>query len=185
MQLLSLGSSLSGRRIATTVAAAAALLVAFVAAGSPAFGGAVTPGDPSGNGVQPVVVAGNPTCSDVAPGTTELKMDPPVSGQQSDGTLTVDVTLNGAFFDWTSNIGVNAVIAKGGPNANLYTYDPPSTGDTLLHAPLNGAEPFGLSHIVFCYGLAPPPPPPPPGGDGAVTEAGAATAVTASPTFTG
>jgi hypothetical protein len=61
-------------------------------------------------------------------------------------------------FDWTSNIGVDQVIAKGGPNANVYTYDPESTGDTGLHAPVNPNNNrfFGLSHISFCYDVEAP-----------------------------
>ena len=38
------------------------------------------------------------------------------------------------MFDWTSNILVSQVIAKGGPNANVYTYLGGSTGDTGLRA---------------------------------------------------
>jgi hypothetical protein len=109
--------------------------------------------------VTPTVVAGNPTCSDLVSGTTELKVEPVTSGEHTDGTLTVTLDVNAPFFDWTSNIGINAVFVKGGPNGNLYTYDPAATSDTDLHAPINpmNNEPFGLSHVSFCYGLAPPP----------------------------
>ena len=45
------------------------------------------------------------------------------------------------------------MIAKGGPNANVYTYLGGSTGDTGLHAPTGPSGRFaGLSHISFCYG---------------------------------
>jgi hypothetical protein len=77
-------------------------------------------------------------------------------GTFTDGTLivTIDVrdTADGQVFDWTSNIGVDVVIVKGGNASNVYTYDPESTGDTGLHAPENRSGNFaGLSHISFCY----------------------------------
>jgi hypothetical protein len=117
-----------------------------------------------------VVVAGNVTCADLAPeGATwiELTVEPVEDGTSTDGTLTVTVdvrtTADGPVFDWTSNIGVDAVFVKGGPGGNLYTYDPPaeSTGDTSLHAPVNPNNPndqfFGLSHVSFCYDEDVPP----------------------------
>ena len=36
------------------------------------------------------------------------------------------VTTDGVDFDWSSTLGMDAVIAKGGPNANAYVYDPPA-----------------------------------------------------------
>jgi LPXTG-motif cell wall-anchored protein len=105
-------------------------------------------------------VPGNPTCAELAPdGTTwtELKYEPVVDGQDSDGTLTVTVDVHpnedtGPTFDWSSNIGVDAVFVKGGPGGNLYLYDE-ATGDTGLHAPINPANDkyYGLSHLSFCY----------------------------------
>jgi LPXTG-motif cell wall-anchored protein len=108
------------------------------------------------------VVEGNPTCGDLAPAGAswiELKVEPVVDGTFSDGMLTVTIdvsdTPDGPVFDWTSNIGVDAVFVKGGPNGTLYLYDPPaeSTGDTGLHAPVNPNNDkfFGLSHVSFCY----------------------------------
>jgi hypothetical protein len=114
--------------------------------------------------VNPELVPGNASCP---AGTTELKVEPVADGTFSDGTLTVTIdvrdTAAGQVFDWTSNIGVDAVIAKGGPNSNVYTYDPESTGDTGLHAPANASGKFaGLSHISFCYDAEPPTTEPPP-----------------------
>jgi LPXTG-motif cell wall-anchored protein len=108
------------------------------------------------------VVPGNPTCGDLAPqgaSWTELKVEPVEDGTFDDGVLvvTIDVTdtADGQVVNWTSNIGVDAVFVKGGPNGTLYLYDPPaeSTGDTGLHAPVNPNNDkfFGLSHISFCY----------------------------------
>jgi LPXTG-motif cell wall-anchored protein len=107
-------------------------------------------------------VGENATCADLAPeGATwiEFKVEPVEDGTFSDGTLTVTIdvrdTDDGPVFDWTSNIGVDAVLVKGGPGGLLYVYDPPaeSTGDTGLHAPVNpkNGKFFGLSHVSFCY----------------------------------
>src|SRR5688572_15276798 len=109
--------------------------------------------------VEPILVPGNPTCP---PGTIELKVEPVADGTYSDGTLTVTIdvrdTAEGQVFDFTANIGVDAVIAKGGPDGNLYLYNPEVTSDTGLRAPLNPANNqfFGLSHISFCYDVEPP-----------------------------
>jgi LPXTG-motif cell wall-anchored protein len=106
------------------------------------------------------LVGENATCSDLAPeGATwfELKVEPVKDGTFTDGTLTVTIdvteTEDGPVFDWTSNIGVDAVFVKGGPGGLLYVYDPESTGDTGLHAPVNPSNDkfFGLSHVSFCY----------------------------------
>jgi hypothetical protein len=105
-------------------------------------------------------VEGNPSCADIAPPGvtwTELKVEPPTAGAHSDGTLSVNIVLanppEGQTFDWSANMGVDAVIAKGGPNANVYTYDPESSAATGLHAPLNemSGKYYDLSHITFCY----------------------------------
>jgi hypothetical protein len=113
--------------------------------------------------VMPIQQPGNPSCP---AGMTTLKVEPVADGTFSDGTLTVTIdvrdTAAGQVFDWTSNIGVDVVIAKGGPNANVYTYVGESTGDTGLHAPVGPSGKFaGLSHISFCYDADQPPTTPP------------------------
>ena len=120
------------------------------------------------------VIPGNPTCGELAPeGVTwiEFRIEPVTSGEHTQGPLTVTLdvrdTDDGQVFDWTSNIGIDAVFAKGGPNGTLYLYDE-ATADTGLHAPVNQSGKFaGLSHISFCYDeeMPPPPPPPPPPTD--------------------
>ena len=100
---------------------------------------------------------GNPTCGDFNAAWTELKVEPPGNGQFTDGTLTVTITnfVNSSSgtpgsFDWSSNIGVDAVFVKAGSDKhNLYTYNPESTGDTGL-GPQSGSG-NGISHISFCY----------------------------------
>ena len=149
-----LGSRFSGRRIATLIAAAAALAVA--SALLVAMVGPISSANPQ------TEVPGNPSCP---AGTIELKIEPVADGTFSDGTLTVTIVVDEAnqTFDFTSNIGVDAVIVKGGPNGNLYTFNEATSG-TGLHAPVNPANGkfFGLSHISFCYDIETPPTTAPP-----------------------
>jgi hypothetical protein len=112
---------------------------------------------PSGNGVTPVFADGNPTCSQLAPGTLEAKDDePPFSGTvtTSYGSVTYS-SADGVYLDWTSTIPLDAVFVKGGSGGNLYSYAPEATGDTHLHSPVNpnNGSPFAISHVSFCYDL--------------------------------
>ena len=120
--------------------------------------------------VVPTFHPGNPTCKDFNASWTELKMEPVADGDKSNGTLTVTVAVDEDTntFDWSSNIGIDAVFVKGGDNGNLYTYDPPAEAksDSGLHAPLNDSTPeegdfYGLSHISFCYDVETSPSPSP------------------------
>src|SRR5262245_19754715 len=113
----------------TSMIAVLCLLVTAALVSSPA--GATT--------VTPVFVPGNPTCQDLGY-DFGFKIDPPVSGTYSiDGINTVTFTTDGVSFDWSSTLGMDAVISKGGPVANVYIYDPPAeaTSDTGLHSPVN------------------------------------------------
>jgi hypothetical protein len=151
-------NTLMRRRVAAGVAVAAGAIGLMVA--MPA----------SATTDEPEEFEGNPTCGDLAPEGvewTEFKYEPVVTGTDGDGTLEVTITVNetedGPTFDWTSNIGVDAVFVKGGPGGNLYSYDE-SVGDDGLHAPVNPANDkyYGLSHISFCYdedGTTPTTPP--------------------------
>jgi hypothetical protein len=66
---------------------------------------------------------GNPTCRDLNPLYLELKIDPPASGTyylpDNSGSVTVILTSSSTF-DWSSTFGIDAVIVKGGPKANVY-----------------------------------------------------------------
>ena len=110
--------------------------------------------------VEPILLAGasnqGKTCADnEGEGQDWISFkpqpEPPPNGTYSDGTLTVQITYtDDKVFSWSSNIGVDAVIAKGGSDGSyLYRYDPPSeeTSDTGLTTPGR----TGLSHITFCY----------------------------------
>jgi hypothetical protein len=114
--------------------------------------------------VEPELHDGNPTCQDLGY-PFELKVDPPASGTynlpDNSGSVTVNITGPGTF-DWSSTFGIDAVIAKGGPKANVYFYNPESTGDestgdTNLSTPINpkNEKPYGLSHITFCFDVDP------------------------------
>lgn len=144
------------------------LLGAFVVA--PASADHVIAGSPSGNGVQPIGVHGNPSCSDLLdPGDFlfEFKLEPVESGTfplSFDGltgsvTVTVRNTDDGQVFDFSfsGDFVAAGVIVKGGPNANFYDYRPAGEdADTNLHAPVNPSNNkfYGLSHISFCVAEA-------------------------------
>lgn len=106
--------------------------------------------------VTPIVVAGNPTC--VGQGYAfgyKPQPEPPPSGTYTfPGTAeTVTINSDGTYFSWTSTLGIDAVIVKGGNNANVYVYSPEASTDTGLHSPINpnNHQPYGISHIEFCY----------------------------------
>lgn len=140
------------RRLSIAFIVGLALVLGVTAA--PAL--AQDPGDPSGNGVQPVYVAGNPTCTGLGydfgfkPQVGEDDFDSGYFEGSPDGINTITADSDGTYVDWTSTLGIDAVIVKGGPNANVYVYDPPaeSFGDSGLTTP--GAA-YDISHIEFCY----------------------------------
>jgi hypothetical protein len=128
-----------------------------------ALGALALPSAASASSVTPQFVAGNPSCADF--GLKGLKVDRSgVAGDYSDGTLSVHIEQagnGGKITSWSSNIGVDKVILKGGaggsgadPGSNVYSYNPEATGDTDLVVP-NGTA---LSHIEFCYDTGDTPP---------------------------
>jgi hypothetical protein len=111
--------------------------------------------------VEPVSHPGNPSCLDLGY-EHELKFDPPSAGTKSGGGVTVELSLGadqyGQLVDWSSSKPIDAVIVKGGPNANAYVYVAESSGDAGLHAPFNGPDKYyGLSHVSFCWDDETPP----------------------------
>lgn len=106
--------------------------------------------------VDPVLVPGNPECDC---GEYEFKIE--TGSEVQNGTYTdpatgVVFTISGTrpYFDFVIEGGTAcAVIAKGGPNANVYYYEPPVSADQGLSAPINPSnnKPYGLSHVTFCY----------------------------------
>jgi hypothetical protein len=106
----------------------------------------------------------NPSCAFLNSSWNEVKVnqapngDYPDSGGTDnpggDGPLVFTVkNSNGEVFDWESNIGVDAVVVKGGNRgSNVYFYDPEESADTGLRSPPNtkGNRP-AVSHISACY----------------------------------
>ena len=144
-------------RTVRTVGLAAASLLVATASLAPAASAA---------SVAPVAIdSGNPTCGDLAPAGAswaQLKLQDAqlADGVYSDGVLTVTISnyvgsasgVPGSF-DWSSNIGVNAVFVKAGSTKHhLYVYTPAATGDSGLSA--QSGKGNGISHLSFCYGVA-------------------------------
>src|SRR5215212_7054624 len=154
----------------TTIAIGLALALALLLGALAIFGDkpASAGSDPtqagaaSGDNITPTLITGNPDCSSIAGGPyRELKIDGvegPFDGTYNDGLLTVNISNSTSqYLDWSSNIGVDAVIVKGGPAGDAYVYDPPKedTSDTDLHPPVdpNNRDYYGISHVSFCYDL--------------------------------
>ncbi len=114
----------------------------------------------------------NQTCADLLGGWSEengeFEFKPagggvPSNDDYSDGTLDVTISgMTGDSFNWSSNIGVDAVYVKGGNGgSNLYWYDTDGgpgevTGDNNLVVP--NADNNGISHVTFCYDTNDAPP---------------------------
>ncbi len=68
---------------------------------------------------------------------------------------TITITGNDGYnFDWDSfPFNIDAVAVKGGTESNLFSYDPSSSSDTDLYAPLNSnnGKMRGVSHAAFCW----------------------------------
>jgi hypothetical protein len=133
------------------IAAVAAFLVSLAS-----FGFAFINAAPTAEAatVEPQLVEGarNQSCAEFGD-WLEVKIDPPSNGTHGDGTLSVTISnlAGDKTFDWSSNIGVDAVYVKAGAGGSyLYLYDPPaeSFGDTGLTSPGSGNE---ISHVSFCY----------------------------------
>src|SRR5690349_4039104 len=89
----------------------------------------------SGSSVQtvvtPVYYDDNPPCTSFGY-SAGVKQDP--TDPNASYTLTVpgvghvylQIDGNDEYFSWTSDFGIDAVIAKGGSNGNIFKYDPPA-----------------------------------------------------------
>jgi hypothetical protein len=91
----------------------------------------------------------------VAPGTSQLAIDPVADGTFLDGVLTVILDLRTEsdpdLVDFTSNNGVDAVIVRGSTaDANLYAYNPEAVGDTALSSTITT-----ITSVTFCYDVDP------------------------------
>jgi hypothetical protein len=112
-------------------------------------------------GIVPVYWEGNPDCEDLGYAHGYKVQDD--GGDYDGGTGTfwfpdgnhsVWLDSDGTYVAWSSDIGIDAVIVKGGPNANSYVYDTSGVEayeDSGLAPPINKDDPYGLSHIDFCF----------------------------------
>jgi hypothetical protein len=105
--------------------------------------------------VTPRLIDGNPTCSQLIPGSTEIKVD------------INDLTLNGVYgpvtitalnadkttLSFSSQIPILGVVMKGSNAGNFYDYQPNGTlADSGLVTPTNSSgNPAQISHVSFCY----------------------------------
>jgi hypothetical protein len=94
--------------------------------------------------------AGNPSCADLGLKSLHKFDDSPTDGEHSEDGFTVIV--DSPSVDWTSDVPLDAVIMKGGDNANIYHYDEATSGNDLV-TPTNpnNNEPYDLSHVEGCY----------------------------------
>lgn len=97
-------------------------------------------------------VDGNPTCQDFGY-ANGVRITTSAAGTYTSGGFTLVLSSDGTFSWSSATIPVSAVIAKGGPNANLYRYAPPAFSDSGLSAQINpnNDKPYGLSHADFCF----------------------------------
>jgi hypothetical protein len=123
--------------------------------------GAEASGTPvSDNGITPIKYddgpGGNVTCSMV--GTYDEESERFDEGAQFSGTagpITWSTTADEKFVTWEGTHSGLAVILKGGPGANVYTYTSSYDGDSGLASPLNnGGNIPELSNITFCWNEA-------------------------------
>ncbi len=99
--------------------------------------------------VVPTPFEDNPNCIFINTSWIELKDEGLVDVMFNDGVLFVTLDYMGSgpdTVDWSSNIGVDAVLVKGGNNANVYFYTE-ATSDTGLVTP----DSSDISHVSFCY----------------------------------
>ena len=113
--------------------------------------------------VPPVLGENNPTCEDYGM-TTIYKFEGSELANGTKAGITISgVDIDNGTFDWSSTVAVDAVIAKGGNDGNVYIYPFDTFGDTDLVTPTNpnNGRPYGLSHVEFCTDGVPETPPEP------------------------
>jgi hypothetical protein len=98
------------------------------------------------------LVAGNPTCEDMGYDGASYKIDPVDAGLYAvSDNADIDLSTDGTYFDFDSDAGVLAVIAKGGNAAMVYESSEAMYSESGFHAPANASGNWaGLSHITFC-----------------------------------
>lgn len=106
----------------------------------------------SGSADSHLSVPGNPDCPD---GTSGFKVEGVPENTTYNGLVTVTGS-DGTYLNWTlmpeATLDMAAVIVKGGPNATVFVYGAGVSGDVGLSAPWNKKQPYGVSHVSFCFG---------------------------------
>ena len=112
-----------------------------------------------------VTMSGNPSCAELDASWTEHKIDKdPGTGDYFADSIKVKTTkATDGSLGWTSELDIDAVIVKGGDNANVYAYPDTDGADDKADAGLrpptnpNGGDDgdikyYGFSHVSFCSG---------------------------------
>lgn len=105
---------------------------------------------------EPKLVYGAPSCYDLGY-PYEYVVEKPYSGYYElyPGGPKITIKMDGKYFDWSidKQYGIDAVIVKGGYDANHYSYSPESYGDKGLYAPIDPKTyyPYDVSRVSFCY----------------------------------
>ena len=114
-------------------------------------------GDPSeptsGAGIVPTFYEGNPSCKELGYAHSFTSDGTSGTSWLPDGIHSVTVDSDGFYVDWSSDIGIDAVIVKGGRAANSYVYDSwEAYEDWGLAAPPHRYDRACKVHEVeFCY----------------------------------
>lgn len=171
------------------VISAAALLTSLVLAGTVSLAFATH--------VTPIVTHNNAECADVDGGAGWLQYTIDDAGhpgphRSPDGVLVVTLSFetpsetSPTMLNWSSNIGVEGVIVRGGQTGdNFYRYVPPATSDTDISADDRGTS--QISNLIFCYlvpAATPTPTPTPTPVEATPTPTPTPTPVEATPTPT-
>ena len=116
--------------------------------------------------VTPTPYAGDPSCSDLNAGWSEIEVEVEViehDWSNADDPNSPVVTIHSSnpedqTFAWelkdaSTAGGIDAVIVEGynSPTQNIYTYDPEGEKDEGLHPMFNQQGVFNLIRISFCY----------------------------------
>jgi|GEM_PF-3986098 len=139
------------------------ILVILICTGLAGAKPSLVNGTSSGHGVSPILVAGNPTCTDAGCSGTSMKIETTGSYWSTwwlDGTHYITIEASKVMnqtsensINWTSNTDINCILIKGASGANAYYCTGASKqDDTLMSTPLNpSGMPAAISHIVICY----------------------------------
>lgn len=147
------------KTLLTLIALTAILTVAL-----PALGQGGTESSPtSDGGVIPYIVSnpgpgGNVSCEQLGYDFDSARANYDKDTDTFDAVFPIGITVtvtSDTYVAWTSTFPIGAVIVKGGNDANIYEYIPPSLGDSgLASPPTSSGKPANLSNLTFCWNKA-------------------------------